>query len=184
MNKYYIITILTLFLVGTVKIGNAQNRYIGVKACGMCHRTERQGKQLDIWQQSKHANAFKTLQTKLADSIAQKSGLKKPAWESPECLSCHASGYDVDTSLLEKKFDIEDGVQCETCHGAGSGYKPVSIMRDKAKSIAAGLREFKDAASIEKYCITCHNEKSPTYKKFNFKRSWEKIKHPVLRLEK
>jgi cytochrome c5 len=52
-------------------------------------------------------------------------------------------------------------------------------MKDKAKAIASGLTEFKDDATIEKHCRTCHNEKSPTKVEFNFKEMWGKIKHPV-----
>lgn len=160
-------------------ISQAQNKYIGVKQCGVCHRTEKQGKQLDIWQKSAHANAYKTLTTKEAEEIAKKAGLKKPAAESPECLSCHATGYNVDAKFLDKGFDVKDGVQCETCHGAGSAYKATSIMKDRQKSVEAGLIVWENDAEIEKSCITCHNEKSPTYKEFKFKEAWKKIAHPV-----
>ena len=52
-------------------------------------------------------------------------------------------------------------------------------MKDKAKSVGAGLHEFKDEAAIEAFCKTCHNEKSPTFKEFKFKEQWDSIKHPV-----
>ncbi|MEO8514962.1 MAG: hypothetical protein ABI543_15495, partial [Ignavibacteria bacterium] len=39
-------------------------KYVGVTTCvGACHKSDSQGKQLDIWQSSKHSQAFKTLQT-------------------------------------------------------------------------------------------------------------------------
>ena len=41
--------------------------------------------------------------------------------------------------MLGKNFKINEGVQCETCHGAGSGYKTNSTMKDQAKAIAKGL---------------------------------------------
>lgn len=163
-----------VFLSNTVL---SQNKYIGVKACRPCHFTEKQGKQFDIWSKSKHASAYKTLTTAKANEIAKSKGLAKPAAESPECLECHA--ITADAKLVEKTFDMKDGVQCETCHGAGSGYKTIPIMKDRAKSIAAGMREFKDEAAIEAFCKTCHNEKSPSFKEFKFKEMWDKIKHPV-----
>ncbi len=52
-------------------------------------------------------------------------------------------------------------------------------MEDHAKSVAAGMTEYADEAAIEKQCITCHNEESPTYKEFDFKKMWAKIAHPV-----
>jgi|SRR3989304_3515072 len=158
---------------------NAQNKYVGVKTCSMCHKSEKQGKQFDIWKNSEHSKAFQTLTTQKADEIAKAKGLKKPAAESPECLECHVIGFGVDEKLLDKNFNYKDGVQCETCHGAGSEYKIISIMKDKKKSVSAGLREFKDTAAIEEFCKTCHNEKSPVYKEFKFKEGWDKIKHSV-----
>jgi hypothetical protein len=155
----------------------AANKYVGVKICSPCHKTEKSGNQFGIWQKTKHAEAFKVLATAKADEVAKAKGLKKPAAESPECLECHA--ITVDAKLAEKTLDPKDGVQCETCHGAGSGYKTISIMKDKAKAIAAGMAEYKDDAAIEKKCRTCHNEKSPTYKEFKFQERWPKIKHPT-----
>jgi excinuclease UvrABC ATPase subunit len=156
----------------------AQNKYIGAKMCSACHKTDKQGKQADIWSKSKHAEAYKALTTAKAKEVAKEKGIDNPA-EAKECIECHTFGKTVDAKLLEKSFNIQDGVQCESCHGAGSAYKNMTIMKDKAKSIAAGMTEFKDEAAIEKSCKTCHNEKSPTYKSFDFKEMWGKIKHPV-----
>ena len=155
----------------------AQNKYVGVKACRPCHSTEKQGKQFDVWSKSKHAEAYKALTTAKANELAKAKGLTKPAAESPECLQCHI--ITADAKLIDKTFEVKDGVQCEFCHGAGSTYKNMTIMKDKAKSVAAGLHEFKDAAAIETFCKTCHNDKSPSYKEFKFKEYWDKIKHPV-----
>lgn len=148
-----------------------QHKYVGVKMCKMCHQTEKQGKQFDIWSKTKHAEAYKVLTEAKAAEVAKAKGLKKPANESPECLECHAITAD------EKL--IPDGVQCERCHGAGSDYKNMAVMKDKDKAIAAGLSDFKDKATIEKLCRTCHNEKSPSYKEFKFEEMWAKIKHPI-----
>lgn len=155
----------------------AQNKYVGTKACVMCHQTEKQGKQKDIWSKSAHANAYKTLTTAKADEIAKSKGISGPAASAKECLECHTTVADA--KLLEKGFDIKDGVQCETCHDAGSAYRNMTIMKSREKSVAAGMREFKDAAAIEAFCKTCHNSKSPTFKEFKFKESWDKIKHMV-----
>jgi hypothetical protein len=149
----------------------AQNKYVGVKMCSMCHKGEKKGAQFEIWQKSKHAEAYKTLTGAKAAEIAKAKGLKKAANESPECLECHA--------ITEDSKLTPDGVQCEMCHGAGSAYKTMPIMKDKAKAIAAGLTDFKDKAAIEKVCKSCHNEKSPTHKAFKLDEMWAKIKHSI-----
>ena len=156
---------------------NAQGKfgYEGVQVCGMCHKTEKSGNQLKIWQESKHAQAYKTLMTAKADEIAKKKGGKK-AVETPECLKCHASGYNVDKALVGAKFKVEDGVQCETCHGPGSGYKSMSVMKNKAEAQKKGLVV---PADVEKFCKTCHNPESPSYKEFKFQEMWKKIAHKI-----
>jgi hypothetical protein len=170
---------LIIFLLAFAFTLNAQNKYVGVKTCGMCHKKANQGEQLKIWEGSAHAKAFKTLQSAEADKIAAEKGLKTKAAESPKCLKCHVTGYGEDASLFDKKFSMEDGVQCEACHGPGSKYKSSKTMKDQAKAVAAGLIVFADDAAIKTKCETCHNDKSPTFKEFDFKKMWDKIKHPV-----
>jgi len=152
------------------------NSYVGVATCGTCHKTEKQGKQLDIWKNSKHSQAYKTLQTEKANEVAKKLGHTTAAAETDACLKCHASGYEKDTPISGTKFDMKDGVQCETCHGPGSNYKNLKIMKDKQDSIKNGLIIHE---KIEEFCKTCHNPESPTFVEMNFTESWEKIKHSV-----
>ncbi len=169
--------LLTLLLILVLVVGfsaQAQNKYVGVKTCSMCHKADKTGNQFGVWSKSAHAQAYKTLTGEKAAAIAKAKNIKNAA-EAPECLECHGA---VDAKLIGT-YDVKDGVQCETCHGPGSAYKTMATMKDKPKAIAAGLHEFKDAAAIEKFCKTCHNEKSPTNKAFKFDEYWAKIKHTV-----
>ena len=170
------VILISLFILPLSSI--AQNKYIGVKGCAMCHKTEKSGKQFDIWQKTKHAEAYNTLSSPKALEIAKAKGIANPA-EAKECLECHTLGKTVDASLFEKSFDIKSGVQCETCHGPGSAYKNMTIMKDKAKALEAGITDFKDAATIEAFCKNCHNAQSPSYKEFKFAEMWDQIKHPM-----
>lgn len=177
MKKLSLLLISFLFIALAV---NAQEfNYIGVKKCSMCHKTEKQGSQLSIWEKSKHANAYKVLQSAEADKIAADLGHTTKAAEIEACLKCHATGYNVPEARLEKGFNIADGVQCETCHGAGKDYSPMKVMKDKQASIDAGLIVWADEAAIEAQCRTCHNEESPTYKEFNFAESYKLIEHNI-----
>jgi len=170
-----VLAVLLILLVAVGFTSLAQNKYIGVKMCSMCHKAEKTGNQFGVWQKSKHAEAYKTLTGAKAAEIAKAKGIKNAA-EAPECLECHGA---VDAKIAEKTYDVKDGVQCEVCHGAGSAYKNMAVMKDKAKAIAAGLHEFKDMAAVEKLCKTCHNEKSPTHKDFKVEEMWAKVKHAV-----
>lgn len=177
MKRFTFVLLVVTLVIGLSSMADAQNKYVGTSQCKMCHNTEKQGKQFEIWSKSKHASAYKALTTPEADAIATKKGFKTKAAETPECLGCHT--VTADAKLFDAKFDVKDGVQCESCHGAGSAYKNMAVMKDKKKAEAAGLIMYADDAAIEKLCVTCHNEKSPTAKKFDFAASWKAIAHKV-----
>ncbi|MGB5105752.1 MAG: multiheme c-type cytochrome [Candidatus Zixiibacteriota bacterium] len=82
--------------------------------------------------------------------------LKPEEQKKEECVGCHSTGKTVEGTLLT-------GVGCESCHGPGSEYKAQKVMKDKTLALAAGLTEPK-----KEVCIKCHNEKSPTFKGFEF----------------
>ncbi len=164
----------------TIAADSTTVHYIGVKDCAKCHKKTKEGAQLKIWKKTKHANAYKTLQSEEAVKIATEMGLAKAAHESEQCLKCHVTAYNVDLALHGKKFDVSDGVQCETCHGPGSLYKKKKIMKDREKSIEMGMTPiFVEDGSAERQCLECHNEESPTYKPFDFAKAWKEIEHPV-----
>jgi hypothetical protein len=185
MNKKIYLPAIIVFLIAFVSFSAFTNdigktagdfKYIGVDKCaGMCHKGDAKGKQLEIWQESKHAGAFKTLTTPEADKIAKDKGFTTAAAETPACVKCHTFGRDVTDAELDATFDKTQGVQCETCHGPGSEYKKITVMKDQAQAIANGLLVHSDKAA---FCATCHNADSPTFKGFNFDEMWAKIQHP------
>lgn len=175
--KLLFYSLLTLVLLPIASIlSQSGNTYVGVETCAMCHKTEKQGSQFSIWQNTAHSKAFETLKTDTANQIAKAKGFLKAASETWECLKCHVTGYNLDATLLGKKFKVEDGVQCETCHGAGSAYKDMKVMKDKKLAIEKGLIV---PDKLEEYCISCHNEESPTFVKMDFNEAWNKIKHDI-----
>jgi len=181
-NKIFITAIVALFAgvfifsFTTVPADNAGDyKYVGVTKCvGACHKTESQGKQLDIWKNSVHSNAWKTLETEEANKIAKEKGFDKPATEVEACIKCHVLGKDLNPAELTETLDKTEGVQCESCHGPGSEYKAMSIMKDKQKSIENGLNV---PQNKEEFCTGCHNDQSPTFKGFDYESYWEKIQH-------
>ena len=181
MRKLSLILLTLFFAVYLMAQDSAgKHQYVGVAKCKTCHKTEKQGAQLAKWEASEHAKAYKTLMSEEAVKIAKEKGIAKAPHEASECLKCHVAGYSVDTSLKADSFVKEDGVQCESCHGAGADYRKKTIMKSREQSIKNGMAAIAvDDGSAEKMCKTCHNQESPTFKSFNFKEMWEKIAHPV-----
>ncbi len=152
-------------------------KYVGAKKCKKCHKSEKQGKQYQIWAESIHALAYEALQSEEADQICNELGYGDKAVEAKECLRCHASGWEVDKEMWGPKFRIEDGVQCETCHGAGGDYTKLKIMKNFELAKEKGLINLRD--NVEEFCRNCHNPDSPTFAGFNFEEMWAKIEHPL-----
>jgi hypothetical protein len=81
----------------------------------------------------------------------------KDATKEPLCLKCHAT-YVPDAALRGEKFHLEDGVSCESCHGAAEKWLPTHAQAGATHSenLANGLA---DTVNLEKradLCLSCH----------------------------
>jgi hypothetical protein len=159
--------------VAFINIALAEHAYVGVKKCSMCHKKAEKGNQYGQWQGTAHAKAYETLGTKEAKAVAKKAGVKGDPQKAKECLKCHVTEAEVDDKLLMGTYEKNKGVQCETCHGPGNDYFKMPVMKDQKKALANGM-----IIPTEETCVKCHNEKSPTYKAFDYKKFYEKINHP------
>jgi len=168
-----------LFAVAFMLCGGtavAENKFVGTKTCAMCHKAKDKGEAFTIWAKTAHAGAYKTLEGEAALKIGKEKGLAKPPAESPECLKCHVTGGGA-AANVEKTFDMKEGVTCEACHGAASGFKTLHTKAEnKAKAVEAGLVT---GDAVKKVCETCHNAGSPTFKGFKYPEMWAKIEHKL-----
>lgn len=155
----------------SAKKSEPQAEYIGAKTCKMCHSSKKVGNQYKIWSEGPHAKAFDGLGTEEAMKLAKKAGVEGSPQESPKCIKCHATSAGLKAEQMAKKLKPEDGVQCETCHGPGSEHQKLMMKKAKTESVYAPISE--------KTCQKCHNEESPTYKKFEFAKFKAVIAHPI-----
>jgi hypothetical protein len=71
-----------------------------------------------------------------------------------KCKMCHKVQYD---SWVKTKHATNDPkVDCETCHGPGSDYKSMAVMKDTVKAKAAGLIVKPEKATCT---AKCHKDK-------------------------
>lgn len=155
MMKNLLILIMFLFIGQSTF--SQQFKYIGADKCKICHNNPSKGEQYSKWLNDSHSKAMNSL------SETEK--------QDPKCLKCHSTFYSVDETL-RLTITKEEGVSCESCHGPGSIYKNMAIMKDKTKSIENGL-----VIPTKEVCIKCHNNESPTFKGFDYDEYLQKVKH-------
>jgi hypothetical protein len=148
-------------------------RYVGVSHCAQCHSSEGLGQQVQSWREGPHGKAWERLGSEEAAELAKRLGVDDPQ-TAPECLRCHSTGAGLSRGRFTKDFDALDGVQCESCHGPGERYAKVEhmILSDTAKSL--GLID-----PSPRVCRQCHNDKSPTFKGFDYREAVKKITHAL-----
>lgn len=179
------VTIVLLGLVVALKpddphrtnLSQDQRTYIGASRCKMCHRKPEGGDQFGIWENSAHSKAFEVLASEKAKELGKKVGIDNPQ-TADECLKCHVTGHGVAAEFLGPKYDMTEGVTCESCHGPGGDYYKKATMEGlrsgEIKPESVGL--IHPTAEV---CAGCHNHESPTFTGFDFEKSAAKIAHPI-----
>lgn len=144
----------------------ASGRYEGVASCAgsTCHgRAEGNGAvvrqdELRLWQEPSsrggaHSRAFAGLVSPRGERIAGALGLGA-AGSAPACLGCHATP----PGARGERFQTSDGVGCESCHGAASGWiaSHYAVGASHAGNIANGLIALDAPVVRAEICLDCH----------------------------
>lgn len=136
--------------------------YVGSKKCKFCHNKPHEGEQYTVWKSNRHSRAFEVLFSRESLKFARSRGLRTPPSESAACLKCHVTGYDLTTRTHPNQLAIEDGVQCESCHGPGSAHmadgKILRMNKDAVVDLSANI-----ILAESSICVTCHNPESPPW---------------------
>jgi Cytochrome c554 and c-prime len=139
--------------------------YLGPTACGSssCHGSVEPRKTLGvrqdeyfIWQKKDlHARADGVLYNDRSRVIARRLHLAD-AGKSQLCLTCHA--LSVPARLQRGPLELEDGISCEGCHGAASGWFEGhrSESWTHQQSVAAGMTDLRDVQVRANVCLSCH----------------------------
>jgi hypothetical protein len=168
-----------------VKVAPHQSglKFAGSKVCADCHT-----KAAAVWQKTPHSHATDTL-----------IHLNPPRQFDPECLSCHATGWDP-----QRYFPYESGFLglketpdlvgngCENCHGPAGRHAAVesgeiTVSAAEQNQLRANLhlkivpdegnkpgQVYKEGSVVD-MCMKCHDlDNSPD---FDFQVYWPKVKH-------
>jgi hypothetical protein len=154
------------------------NQYVGSDKCKNCHAAAAKGDPYSKWQKSEHRKAFESLAGDEAKKFAKEKNIADPQ-KDKACVICHVTALDVPAAQKSKKFDQTQGVQCESCHGPGGNHVKARMEAedagDKVVQLPKGEMQGWPGPAV---CKGCHNEKSPTYKAFNYVEFLKKIAHP------
>jgi len=108
------------------------------------------------WQRKdSHSEAYTVLLNDQSKRIARNLGLKS-AHTAKICLDCHADNVAADKR--GKRFQLSDGIGCETCHGGAERYlgSHVSGQVTHQKNIDAGMFPTEDPVERARLCLSCH----------------------------
>ncbi len=161
-----------------VQIAYPEAKYVGSDKCKKCHEYA-----YEVWQKSKHANAFQSLVTATRPSLRKFDG---------ECVVCHVTGFEYETGYRnEKDTPILKNVGCESCHGPGSEH---ALKKNKNPKLLALMNPYKNAQAnkrlpgLHESCTHCHDtdndvnwnkplERDPAKPPTWFTKHWLKIIH-------
>jgi len=140
--------------------------YIGVASCANsgCHGATtplqatriRQNEYFTWLHSDRHAGAYNILFNNLSARIAKNMKLGKKAYQEKLCLDCHTS--NIPPAMISGRIDIEDGIQCETCHGPAGGWRGEHAQPGwtHAQSVERGMIDLRDTRNRAHTCNACH----------------------------
>ena len=149
---------------------NSDSKHLGVKSCSgdNCHGAVKPAEhsavmqnEYLIWSQEtdkdrvdKHHRAYAVLGDERGIRIARNLGLPD-AVTAEICLNCHAD--NVPETRRGPRFEISDGVGCETCHGAAEKWLGVHLSGAGHKAnLDAGLYPTENPVARAEKCLSCH----------------------------
>jgi hypothetical protein len=145
---------------------SAPGHYVGVASCANsgCHGSTEplnatrvlQNEYYTWLNHDRHAGAYNVLFNQLSARIAKNMRLRKHAYEEALCLDCHTT--NVPASAVEGRVDVEDGIQCEVCHGPASGWRAEHTEEGwtHEQSVARGMIDLRRISARAQVCTACH----------------------------
>ncbi len=155
--------LLGLLLVAAATI--AANKHMGAATCASsaCHGKAVPDTKRNValneyrtWlNDDSHSRAYKVLQSAASQAIASKLGLPNAA-AAKICLDCHAD--NVPAAERGPKFQLSDGIACESCHGAAEKWieSHAATGSTHKDNLAKGMVASEQPQARADLCLSCH----------------------------
>src|SRR5581483_7958658 len=140
--------------------------YVGVASCtnGGCHGSTVALNTTSVLQNEyftwlnadRHAKAYNVLFDQRSARIARNMHLRRKAYEEGVCLDCHSTR--VPAEKVSGHIDLDDGVQCEACHGPAGGWRAEHSEPGwtHEQSVARGMNDLRPLTPRATLCLSCH----------------------------
>lgn len=113
-----------------------------------------------------HSRAYQTLFSDrskfMSQALAAEDASPIPAHEDPRCLACHTTPRPQDELVLAPRGPREDGVGCESCHGAASDWLGPHTsagwndLPSETRETSFGFSNTRDLTRRAEICAGCH----------------------------
>lgn len=142
-----------------------EHKHLGSATCAssLCHgaseplpNTVIMQNEFSVWQEvDPHTNAYAILKLPQSQKIATNLGIGDPT-KADMCLDCHAE--NPPQAMRGPKFQVDDGVGCESCHGGSEHWIASHVRRDAPRSedLANGMYPTENPVARAKLCLNCH----------------------------
>jgi cytochrome c554/c'-like protein len=109
-----------------------------------------------------HTKAYTVLLDSRSQRIAEGLGIPT-AQASARCTVCHSPLQSVAMTRLTPNAHPDEGVSCETCHGAAGGWLRGHTRKDWTYNtrVGAGMRDLRNLYVRATACAACHQNLEP-----------------------
>ena len=171
-------------------------KFTGAGSCNQAkchgHKSKPRANEYTTWAKAEvHSAGYSVLFEEDSQKIGKDFGLKGKPEESKECTVCHTLSIEDKPDLKGEKYDVNEGVTCELCHGPAEQYlephaKPyepkgvtgAELIAKRAErhvqSVKQGMWDAKDPKTRLETCVFCH---------YQINGNMVKAGHPSLKFE-
>ena len=148
------------------RIASDSRSFVGSLGCksSSCHGgAGPKRSQYIIWtQQDFHSRAYAVLISARSARMAETLHLGSATTDA-RCTVCHSPFASVNPARLLPAAHPDEGVSCESCHGAASGWLRSHTRPDwkYATRVGAGMHDLRNLYVRANACVACHQNVDP-----------------------
>ncbi|MFL6527173.1 MAG: multiheme c-type cytochrome [Chthoniobacterales bacterium] len=164
---------------GQQRTANNSGRFVGAVGCksSSCHggAGPKRSQYITWTQQDFHSRAYAVLVSSRSARMAETLHAASATTDA-RCTVCHSPFASVDPARVLPSAHPDEGISCENCHGAASGWVRSHTRSDwnYATRVGAGMHDLRNLYVRANACVACHQNVEPDLLKAG---------HPELRFE-